>query len=255
MNKPLFRIAVVGLLVGLLGISSDHAQTTTCTTDQLAPRNLMATSLLDAFVNPPDREDQGFIERSAGVPNIFILLSNATSMRRLPPDGPASYGTLPPLQDADCTGTGDAADPGCANRSLPPITANCATGAGCAVMGCGLDPVSAAYATTGSAIDFLYSRTYAPPCGSSVSGTQNARYQGNGVDYAHEPSVCPFFVPTSNNVSTGKDGYDPDHYCETGTSPCTRTRFFDAARVYHDTIVSPAASVPGDGWTDTDASP
>ncbi len=257
MNKTLFRIAVVGLLAGLLGISSDHAQT--CTTGQVAPRNLMATSLLDTFVNPPDKEDQGFIQRSAGVPNIFVLFSNATSMRRLPPDGPATYGTLPPLQDAQCTGTGDAVDPACTNQLIGAYNATCPTGAGCAVMGCGLDPVSVAYSGAGSAIAFLAGRTYASPCGSSVSGTQGLGYQGVTTDYAHEASVCSYFVPSTNATSTGKDGFDPDHYCGTTgskTSCGSAPNLFDGQMVFHDAIAdTTAAGVPGDGWTDTAANP
>lgn len=258
MNKPLFRIAVVGLLVGLLGIPLDHAQTT-CTTAQVAPRNLMATSLLDTFVNPPDKEDQGFIQRSAGVPNIFVLFSNATSMRRLPPDGPATYGTLPPLQDTQCTQPGDAADPACANALLLAYNATCPTGSGCAVMGCGLDPVSAPYSGAGSAIAFLAGLTYNSPCGSSLSGTQGLGYQGATTDYAHEASVCPYFVPSTNATSTGKDGFDPDHYCGTTgskTSCGSAPNIFDGLMVFHDAIADvTAANVPGDGWTDTATTP
>jgi type IV pilus assembly protein PilY1 len=263
MNRTVFRTAVVALVVGLAGISSDHAQT--CTTDT-APRNLIATSLLDTFVNPPDREDQGFIERSAGIPNIFILFSNASSMRRLPPDGPASYGTLPPLNDAQCTGTGDAADPVCANKLLPAHDADCPTGIGCPVMGCGLDPVSQPYTGAGTAIGYLSGVMYQPPCGMALSGdatrgkTYQQAYQSVGVvDYAHEASVCRYFVPTTNGTATGKDGYDPDHYCGSSgdvTACGGDPNFFDKDLVFHDAIADATPTgLPGDGWTDTATTP
>jgi type IV pilus assembly protein PilY1 len=254
------KTALRALPLVLAAILVDRASAQTCYAGQ-SPRSLVASGFADGVMNVPKGEDTDFLFRSAGKPNIFFLLDSSTSMQRLPPNGPSYYpGTLPPLQDLS----------GLTATNLQAFNANCSDMTNCPVVGCGLDPVSAAYAGTGTVMGFLTNVTYSPPCGTTLAGhealmgaTYNQTFAGLPVDYAHESSACPHWSSgTPDHQQTGDDGYDPDWYCGstgdvTRCSGQNQVNFFDEDMVFHDTVVNnPGTSgwIP-DGWSYNSVNP
>ncbi|ABS24885.1 hypothetical protein [Anaeromyxobacter sp. Fw109-5] len=252
-SRALRLLAVAAVIALVLPATDAPAQT--CSTPSAA-RGLVATSYMDTQLNGADLEDASFFTTSGGIPNVFFLLGNSTSMRRLPPNGPSSYpGQRPPLVNP--------LDP---VPALSAFNADCDALTGCPVMGCGDDPASAAFAGEGTLIHWLRSRTFQPACGaSSEPGTLGNIYQplkadGTPMDYAAASKACPYYTQgssTSGSIVPANDpshpgGYDPDFYCgSTGDKvDCPNTKnFFDSDLVFHDTVVNPPANSPADGWT------
>ncbi|WP_242360567.1 pilus assembly protein PilY [Anaeromyxobacter sp. SG17] len=252
-RRNALRFAAAAAAAALLLPAAD-APAETCFTPAAA-RGLVATSYTDTLLNGADPEDATFFTSAGGVPNIFILLGNPTSMRRLPPNGPSSYpGTRPPLQN-----------PLDAIPTMRPFDADCDLMAGCPVMGCGDDPVSAAYLGDGSLLQWLRERSFQSPCGQVATAGAAGTYSAS-IDYAAEGKACPYYsqgvnatVPAFDTSHPG--GYDPDFYCGSNgdTVACgARTNFFDKDLVYHDTVVETPAGLPvnaSDGWTAQSVNP
>src|SRR6266545_3728413 len=101
MRKTALR--TVGIAVALLLLSVPHATMPQSCSDDSA-RTLLAGSVADALINPPNQEDNLFFTSQGGYPNIYFLLDTGTSMARLPPNGPASLGALPATGLVGCGG-------------------------------------------------------------------------------------------------------------------------------------------------------
>ena len=248
------RLLSVALAVALVLPAAD-APAQSCSTPAAA-RGLVATSYTDTQLNGADLEDADFFTSTGGVPNIFFLLGNSTSMRRLPPNGPSPSGERPPLADPTEAVSHDQ------TCDTPPCAA---------VMGCGDDPISGDYLGKDSAgqdrlLEWLRKRTFQPACGvSAESGTLGAFYQasksdGTPMDYAAASKACPYYSQgndavepgTTWNATSHPGGYDPDFYCGSNgdTVDCPGSKnFFDRDLVFHDTVVNPPAGAPADGWT------
>ncbi|WP_242342607.1 pilus assembly protein [Anaeromyxobacter terrae] len=247
------RLLPLAVAVALLVPAAD-APAETCLTPAAA-RGLVATSYVDTLLNGSDLEDASFFTATSGVPNIFILLGNATSMRRLPPNGPSTYpGTRPPLVDPTDNTAG-----------LNAYNADCDLMVNCPVMGCGDDPVSLPYAGNGSLIQWLRDRTFQPSCGATVTAMTTLNYDSS-KDYADEGRACPYYSQGSNAVVPALDashpgGYDPDFYCgSTGDNVAcgSRPNLFDKELVYHDTNVQGPTGLPAnaaDGWAALSVNP
>jgi type IV pilus assembly protein PilY1 len=250
------RLLSLTLAVALILPAAD-APAQTCLTPSAA-RGLVATSYMDTQLNGADLEDASFFTSSGGVPNIFFLLGNSTSMRRLPPNGPSSYpGERPPLVDP-VEAVAFKHDDTCLTPPCP------------AVMGCGDDPISDDFLGQDSTgqdrlLEWLRNRTFQPACGqSAIADTLGTIYKGGGTDYAAASKACPYYTQgssTSGSIvpgvldplsTTHPGGYDPDFYCGSNgdTVDCPASKnFFDKDLVFHDTVVNPPAGAPADGWT------
>ncbi len=176
MRKTALR--TVGVIVALLLLSVPHATKPQSCSDDSA-RTLLAGSVADALINPPNQEDNLFFTSQGGYPNIYFLLDTGTSMARLPPNGPASLGALP------------------------------ATG----LVGCGGGVAEGSLGDSGM-LAALPSRVYHSPCGVTPQDN-NAFVAGNpatggGADYGVVPSqLCPYYTQGGNALAFGI-GYDPD---------------------------------------------
>jgi type IV pilus assembly protein PilY1 len=224
-----------------VALSAAPAQAQTC---NKAAFGLSASSYMDSQLNPPPGEDIEFFSSSGGIPTIFFLLDNGTSMMRLPANGPGFLGNpLPPLNDIQCPVGGDAYDSGCANQNVPGGDTRKTPPY---VVGCGLDPVSAPYTGGGWAIDDIRERRFATPCGNSLSsgasGSLNQPYSPS-FNYAQESRICLHYAnPRAVNgmpapQGDGGQGYDPDWYCNGGGKSCSgHPNFFDPTMVFHESV-------------------
>ncbi len=251
------RIAMAAGAAALLALSSHGANAGTCEDD--AARNLLAASYTDSVLHPPDAEDRELLYKDSGYPNILVLFDSSSSMRRLPPNGPAFVGgsnpSLPPGVFL--------ADP---TQNAQQTTALAAA----RVVGCGIDPVSQAEAgfLTSDWYLGMELRRFNTPCGKAVtSSVLGTAYQGQATDYAAQMTVCPHFTP-SDNLATGAAGFDPDYYdsgSDTAVTTNGKPNFFGRSLVFHDSVAvgstyDYSATAPfrhnfGDGWTATDVYP
>ncbi|HET8539346.1 MAG TPA: pilus assembly protein PilY [Anaeromyxobacter sp.] len=268
----------LALAAAALALGAAVAVAQTCSIS-VAARGAVASSYVDTMLNGSDPEDAGFFTRTGGVPNIFFLLDNSASMVRLPPNGGGFYpGTYPPLHDPNCPTGGDDKDPSCRYRNLYAPTLHCPSmdgsdTTGCAVIGCGDDPVSASFAGAGMVIGWFRDRQYFPPC-TITDGHYGAKYGfgptgtfvhdddtsvGENIDYAQLASPCRYYSQGSDAVTSGAPGYDPDFYCESDGSTVScggqTANFFDKYPVFHDAVVNIQTGAPGDGWTYAAARP
>lgn len=225
----------------------------TCNTSAFS---LFGASYMDSQLNPPPGEDVEFFSSSGGVPTIYFLLDNSSSMLRLPPNGPGFFtSALPPLNDVNCPAGGDVYDPSCANQNAPGGSKKLAPPG---VVGCGLDSVSAGYAGGGTAIGDILNRSFAPTCGvARDAGAYLAGYS-SAFDYAYEAGACPYYKNPSNHYPPTclgsspdepcKPGYDPDFYCDsngaTTTCPSVGVNLFDRLMVFHESIADGSSYPP-----------
>jgi type IV pilus assembly protein PilY1 len=243
-------LAAAALALALASARPTHAQA--C--QNPAARDLLAASYLDAVLSPTGGEDLEFLYKDAGLPNIMVVFDSSGSMQRLPPNGPASIGgpnpTMPPGAFL--------ADPGS-------VAEQAAAFAAARVVGCGLDPVSAALPgfMDSDTLQGISQRRFRSPCGSAANlAVIGAPYQGHGTDYAAQMNVCPYFT-SSNNQATGASGFDPDFYNGASGTDTTRNGapvFFGKDLVFHDNVYgAPNHAFNnavafrhnfGDGWTD-----
>lgn len=266
-----FRLA----LLAAAALAPALARPQSCNT---AAFGLTGSSYMDTQLNPSSGEDVEFFSSTGGVPTIYFLFDNSSSMRRLPPNGPGFYGNpLPPLNDVNCPSGGDSYDPRCANQNVPMGNKKIAPPG---TAGCGLDPISAQYAGGGTAMGDILLRGFATTCGKALdAGAFQAGYNAT-YDYAHEASVCPYYKnpiasqcvssPGGPGCETPLDGYDPDYYCSPSsetlstsvagaTSTCAGSKnpqhvnFFDKNMVFHESV-SDGSAYGGPGFNGTDAS-
>ncbi len=249
-QKTALRSLAVATAAALL-LSAGEARAQACANP--AARDLLGASFLDTALNPPVGEDLEFLYKDAGFPNIMVLFDSSGSMQLLPPDGPGRIG-----------GTAPSLPPGflLTNRTNGTQQTNAA--AAPRVVGCGIDPISAAtpgFMTSDTFMGVSQRRFY-PPCGTAVNpALVGATYQGHGTDYAQQMTVCPYFT-SSNNQATGAPGYDPDFFggSSTATTSGGNPVFFGRDLVFHDSALAGTYAWSnslafnhdfGDGWTDT----
>ncbi|HET9551913.1 MAG TPA: pilus assembly protein PilY [Anaeromyxobacteraceae bacterium] len=200
-----------------------------------AAEGLLAGSFTDSVLNPPKAEDVDFFTAQGGVPNIMLVLDSSAKMVRSAPS-PNGLGT--------------------------PLTAG--------IVGCGLDPVSAADVATVvapavSAVTTLNGRAWGTACGATLTSGKLGTAYDPTVDYAHEASACPKWV--NPNPVAGSDGWDPDWYCGSGNTASSanlacsgqnKVNYFDRNLVLHDTMATAtgsyggaydSATMTGDGWS------
>jgi type IV pilus assembly protein PilY1 len=235
-----YRLVVLGAAAAAF-LAPYAADSGTCVTDQAA-MDLLATSWADTQLNGPKGEDTSFFTSKGGVPNILVLMDTTGSMNRLPPDGPNYYGAALPPGYYDGSADQTAAYAANDTTTVPGYTASTAWTSptpNTRVVGCGIDPVSAANtAFTSSAMyQTLMSRRFYPPCGTAVDPTLvGAGFKDQTTDYAAQMTVCPYFT-SSNSQAIGAPGFDPDYYDATdpmATSSGSKTNFFGKDLVFHD---------------------
>ncbi len=231
MRRSISRLALLAAM--LAAVAVPHSSPSQATPDDVAARTLLATNLADAIMNPPKGEDTEFFLRSGGVPNIFFLIDSSGSMERLPPNGPAFYGSQNPTMPPGIV---------LANPSSPPATTDTR------IVGCGLDPVSAGNPAFAQNEEFVHinGRKFYPPCGTAVDPTVvGTTYQGHpgvatGKDYADESRVCPRFEP--QGITTNTPGYDPDFYIGQKVANTLWVKDY----VYHESVYDDGPNGPTD---------
>lgn len=277
------RAAGLAALTLLLSPGDTRSQTT-CGDD--AARNLMVSSLMDTWLNPPAGEDQQFITREdTTFPNIMFLLDTSGSMQRLPPDGPGSLGgsSQACTADSQCPARYTCTSGHC-KPALPagalidnPASSTQQTAAFTAprVVGCDDDPIFNATPNVGDnpMLASIPTRRFYTPCGTAATVSVGSPYAGHasvvtgGVDYAREYINCPYYT-SSNNQQTGGLGFDPDFYAQspsgTETTANGKPAFFGRDLVFHDANYVPVVTGEwnyertnldfrtnfGNGWTD-----
>jgi type IV pilus assembly protein PilY1 len=236
MRRSISRLALLAAM--LAAVAAPHSSPSQPTTDDVAARTLLATNLADAIMNPPKGEDTEFFLRSGGVPNVFFLMDSSGSMERLPPNGPAFYGSANPTMPPGIV---------LANPSSPPAVTNTRT------VGCGLDPVSAGNPAFAQNEEFVHinGRKFYPPCGEALDPTVvGTTYRGHyglvatGTDYAQQSSKCPYFEPSG--ITTGTPGYDPKFYDPSPTAQKVPTTLWVKDYVYHESVYDDGPNGPTD---------
>lgn len=234
-------LVLLALTVSIGVVARPNPVSSQTTTTDRAARNLLASSYVDAILNPASGEDTEFFINRGGIPNIMFLLDTSPSMLRVPPNGPPSYA-----------------------QTLPPQ----------GIEGCGLEaPTSTSLEFENSGLrQALDDRTFNTACGSATGGVgvHGETYLGHdtlwpgGVDYAAQASACPYYTPSDSFASgVGAEGFDPDFYGVADTTTTTtpgggvKPNFFMRDAVFHDSVgVGPTwsrsetstTSVRGDGW-------
>ncbi len=223
MKKNVFLLSVAALLGLCL---APHAVPQAATCGDPAARNLLASSYMDALLNPSKAEDTDFFTRSGGVPNIMFLVDTSTSMRRLPPNGP-SLPDLDPAIDVTSFPGVTLADPADGTQQ------SAAFSSPLRIVGCGedTDTVGTSFPELMKLVNAIGARRFHPPCGATMVALNNQPYGGDGVHYAAEMAVCPYY----GHPSGGKEGFDPDSY--DGINQASN-KFFTETLVFHDTLGS-----------------
>ncbi len=228
MRRSFLPIAILASAAAL--VLAPHRSSSQANTDVTAARDLLATSYMDALLNPAKGEDTDFFVRAGGVPNIFFLLDSSGAMSRLPPDGPASYG-----------GPGAPLPPGV--LLTDPSVVN-ATAAAARTVGCGLDAISVANPLFAQNPTFVQmnDRKFYTPCGVAQNqALVGDFYKGDpsvtgGADYAYQSSACPYYTSSDSQTYSTNGGYDPEFYNPAPNNLQIPSVLFVKGLIYHDNV-------------------
>ena len=270
--RPLSNLALAAAAAALL-LPGSGAAAPAC--DEGTARNLLFTSRIASILHPSDKEDVEFFTSRGGAPNVLIVLDTSGSMERLPPDGPHSLGfgggaytTANPIIGTDVPQGFLVTNRGSTTQQNNALAAPVAT----RVVGCGLDPVSAAQANfmTFPQLASIDTRRFSPPCPNEFADLtlKGQPYQGHTRDYADSMKVCPRFVSAADPQHVGDPGFDPDYYVNSnnltgGGGVAGRINFFPRDLVFHDNEAVGSYGTNnlafghnfGDGWSDSNLFP